>query len=102
MNNVDKSQLEPPRLVEYLGFDFHSTPKPWVRVTARSKICYLLRRLREQGAGARFQGFTLASVLGLLQSYKLAVSPVRIFTRELYACMNQLPSTPVRWKNIYA
>uniref|UniRef100_A0A383WKW3 Reverse transcriptase domain-containing protein n=1 Tax=Tetradesmus obliquus TaxID=3088 RepID=A0A383WKW3_TETOB len=98
-----KCMLQPGTMVEYLGLVFCSLPEPHVRVPhkklerAQALFQGVLRKEAAVGpAGVaagqvRTQGHTLAVALGFLQSLKLAVAVVPLFTRELYACLNTLP-----------
>lgn len=98
-----KCMLQPGTMVEYLGLVFCSLPEPHVRVPhhklqrAQALFQGALRKAAAVGpegvaAGkVRTTGHTLAAALGFLQSLRLAVAVVPLFTRELYACLNTLP-----------
>jgi hypothetical protein len=100
--SANKSMLQPGTMVKYLGLVFCSLPQPHVRVPpekvqrVREAFAGVVRRAAT-GAAVCMQGRSLASVLGFLQSLQLAVSLVPVFTRELYACMAQLPRSPEGW-----
>lgn len=100
--SANKSMLQPGTTVKYLGLVFCSVPQPHVRVPpekvqrVRDAFTGVVRRAA-QGAPVRMQGHTLASALGFLQSLRLAVPLVPVFTRELYACMAQLPRSAEGW-----
>lgn len=105
----DKCKLQPGTMVEYLGLVFCSLPEPHVRIPeqkvtkARNLFSGVLKRAAVAGeAGVRdgkvrCKGHTLTVALGFLQSLRLAVSVVPIFTRELYSCLNQLPRVDEGW-----
>lgn len=100
--SVDKSMLRPGTMVKYLGLILCSLPVPHVRVPfekvvwVKQAFVGVLRRAA-QGDRVFTVGRTLASALGFLQSLRLAVSLVPVFTRELYACMAQLPRVDLGW-----
>lgn len=105
----DKSKLQPGTSIEYLGLVFCSVPEPHVRIPspkvdrAKGLFAGVLKKaavVGDQGVAAglvRMNGHRLAAALGFLQSLRLAVSLVPIFTRELYACLNQLPRVEEGW-----
>jgi hypothetical protein len=90
--------LQPGRRVVYLGVVFCSFPVPHLRVPGAK-----VQRLREQlrpilrRANANpdqpvvVGGRTLASLLGFLQSFRLSIPIVALFSRELYGVLGQLP-----------
>lgn len=98
-----KSMLRPGTMVEYLGLVFCSVPEPHVRIPerkvakARDLFNGVLSKAIEVGpAGVEQQrvrttGVHLSRALGFLQSVRLAIPVVPVFTRELYSCMNTLP-----------
>jgi hypothetical protein len=104
-----KCMLKPGTMVEYLGLVFCSLPEPHVRVphgkVAKAQELFrgVLRKaakVGEQGVAAQqvvMRGHKLAAALGFLQSLRLAVALVPLFTRELYACMNSLPRVAQGW-----
>lgn len=100
--SVGKSMLQPGTMVKYLGLVFCSVPAPHVRVPedkvtrVKTSLAGILRKHRAGGI-VRVQGTTLAGFLGFLQSLRLAVPLVPVFTRELYACMMQLPRSEEGW-----
>jgi hypothetical protein len=97
--------LAPGTQVEYLGYVFCSVPVTHVRVPqhkvqrARQLFTGVLRKAAAvgpqgvQAGSVRIHGHTLASALGFLQSLRLAVSVVPVFTHELYVCLNDLPKS---------
>jgi hypothetical protein len=92
-----KSMLRPGTAVTYLGMVLCSLPVPHVRVP-REKVQLLKQSMRQIVRRALVgpvvvKGKTLASVLGFLQSFRVAVPVVSLFTRELYAALNTLPCT---------
>jgi len=104
-----KSMLQPGTMIEYLGLVFCSLPAPHVRLPysklARAQQLFdgVLKKASQVGddgvrAGlVRTTGVHLVRALGFLQSLRLAVSLVPMFTRELYACLNQLPRVQEGW-----
>lgn len=93
-----KSMLVPGTMVKYLGLLFCSLPRPHLRVPVekveRVKASFrgILNAGEAKDGSVTVRGETLCSVLGFLQSLRLAVALVPVFTRELYLCMNsQLP-----------
>lgn len=100
--SVGKSMLQPGTMVTYLGLVFCSVPEPHVRVPVekvarvKSSLAGILRR-ECVGCAVQVHGTTLASLLGFLQSLKLAVPLVPVFTRELYACLATLPRSEEGW-----
>lgn len=92
-----KSMLRPGTAVRYLGMVLCSAPVPHVRVP-QDKVQHLCESMRQIVRRALVgpvvvKGKTLASVLGFLQSFRVAVPVVSLFTRELYTCLNALPRT---------
>lgn len=99
-----KSMLVPGTMVKYLGLLFCSVPKPHLRIPVekvqrvRASFSGILRSAGSGGGEVVVKGEVLASVLGFLQSLRLAVSLVPIFTRELYSCMSrQLDRNAYGW-----
>jgi len=104
-----KSMPQPGTMVEYLGLVFCSLPLPHIRVPQRKVeraqglfdgVLKKAAKVGEMGVLAgqvRNTGHHLATALGFLQSLRLAVSTVPVFTRELYACMNTLPKVEEGW-----
>jgi len=104
-----KSMLIPGTMIEYLGLVFCSLPEPHVRLPhakllrAQHLFDGVLKKaaeVGEQGVQAglvRTTGTHLVKALGYLQSLRLAVAVVPIFTRELYDCLNQLPKVAEGW-----
>jgi len=106
--STSKCMLKPGTRVGYLGLEFCSLPVPHLRVP-HSKVQAFRERLRPvlrrharvlQGGGikqapneggVRTTGFTLAVLLGKLQSFRLATPVVALLTRALYDCLKQLP-----------
>lgn len=96
-----KSMLRPGTAVKYLGLVLCSVPVPHVRVPS-DKVQSLRESMRQVVRRAamgpvQVKGRTLASLLGFLQSFRLAVPVVSLFTRELYSCLNTLPVTELGW-----
>ena len=93
-----KCMLNPGTMVKYLGLLFCSLPSPHLRIPAEkvsrveASFTGILRAAEGTEGPVRVKGHKLCSVLGFLQSLRLAVALVPVFTRELYACMSsQLP-----------
>eukprot|EP00775_Hariotina_reticulata_P003268 gene3268-3545_t len=105
----NKSMLQPGTLIEYLGLVFCSLPEPHVRVPLRKveraqqlfdgvlKKAAAVGTAGVQAGAVRTTGLHLAKTLGFLQSLRLAVALVPVFTRELYACLNSLPKVDDGW-----
>lgn len=96
--SLHKSMLAPGTRVRYLGLEFCSMPVPHLRIPkdkvdrVKKSLGDILTSCSRKGLhNARFRGRTIASVVGFLQSLRLAVPMVGLFTRELIACLGQLP-----------
>jgi hypothetical protein len=93
--SAKKGMLVPGTMVKYLGLLFCSVPKPHLRVPAekvervQASFSGILRASAGGEGEVVVKGETLVSVLGFLQSLRLAVAVVPMFTRELYACMSR-------------
>ncbi len=100
--SASKSMLGPGTFVKYLGLVFCSLPVPHVRVPqdkvrrVEQSFAGVLKQ-RARGQAVYMRGHTLSSVLGFLQSLRLAVPLVPVFTRELYSCMGTLPKSEEGW-----
>ena len=94
--NVDKANLEPNHCVSYLGYLFDSVNGchlfiPEAKLDrVREQAAALLERVRRQ-RGARVTGTELAELVGRILSFRYGMPPARVLTRELLACMRQLP-----------
>lgn len=119
--------LQPGTMLQYLGLVVCSVPVPHVRVPAKKiealgeSFRGILRRVqmlpddREEaqmyggpvevesgeievvGGLVRVKGRTLARLLGMLQSFKIAIPLVAAATKALYACVAHLPHNDQGW-----
>ena len=94
--NAQKANLAPAQCVTYLGYMFDASVEPRLFVPG-DKLERLLTDVRgylsdvRQDPERHFRGTTIASLVGRLLSMRHALSPVRVATRELIACLRQLP-----------
>lgn len=96
--NRNKATLDPSQTVRYLGYMFHSTPEPALSTPA-SKLEKIEKQLKSllstvsQKPRHRFQGRTIASIIGKIGALRYALPPARLMTRELLAVLEKLPGS---------
>jgi hypothetical protein len=103
--NLKKSMLEPGTMVTYLGMVFCSLPTPHLRVpetkvgALQASFQAVLKQEQRRGKGVEVTvgGRKLASILGFLQSFRLAIPMVGVMSRELQACLTHLPHLHTGW-----
>lgn len=94
--NKAKAHLVPAQAVKFLGFIFDTSAhavRLFVPQEKMAKMQALAAGLVEEvkKADGRVKAVAVASLVGTVLSMRLALGPGRAYTRELLACLRQLP-----------
>lgn len=94
--NPSKAQVVPAQAVKFLGHIVDTAGESVRLYIPSDKVEKIVSEVEAvlkttEESGRRVSGHRLASLLGKVLATRLAYAPARIATRELFACLRQLP-----------